>query len=136
MRQIWSGASSWGRFAVYTLYVKRDRAYEKTRSLLQSLRRIQSQRKIFRKGHAAHICKSCASLPPEKQAEQMTINRLLNLPWRLSKEQISWLKNRMEDKRPEVRALAKEQYEMRFPPKQLEDTDDDFDFLDENDFIE
>jgi len=25
---------------------------------------------------------------------------------------------------------------MRFPPKQLEDTDDDFDFLDENDFIE
>ena len=48
MRQIWSGASSWGRFAVYTLYVKRDRAYEKTRSLLQNLRRIQSQRKIFR----------------------------------------------------------------------------------------
>ena len=41
-----------------------------------------------------------------------------------------------EDKRPEVRALAKEQYEMRFPPKQLEDTDDDFIFLDENDFIE
>ena len=136
MRQIWSGASSWGRFAVYTLYVKRDRAYEKTRSLLQSLRRIQANEKFSGKDHAAHICKSCASLPPEKQAEQMTINRLLNLPWRLSKEQIFWLKNRMEDKRPEVRALAKEQYEMRFPPKQLEDTDDDFDFLDENDFIE
>ncbi len=42
----------------------------------------------------------------------------------------------MKDKHPEVRALAKEQYEMRFPPKQLEDTDDDFDFLDEDDFIE
>ena len=91
----------------------------------------KANEKFSGKGHAAHICKSCASLPPEKQAEQMTINRLLNLPWRLSKEQISWLKNRMEDKRPEVRALAKEQYEMRFPPKQLEDTDDDFDFLDE-----
>ena len=51
---------------------------------------------------------------------------LLNLPWRLSKEQISWLKNRMKDKRPEVRALAKEQYEMRFPPKRLEDIEDDF----------
>ena len=37
----------------------------------------------------------------------MTVNRLLNLPWRLSKEQISWLKNRMKDKRLEVRALAK-----------------------------
>ena len=85
----------------------------------------KANEKFSGKGHAAHICKSCASLPPEKQAEQMTINRLLNLPWRLSKEQISWLKNRMEDKRPEVRALAKEQYETRFPPKQLEDTDDD-----------
>lgn len=106
--------------------VKRDRAYEKTRSLLQSLRRIQSNEKFSGKGHAAHICKSCASLSPEKQAEQMTVNRLLNLPWRLSKEQISWLKNRMKDKRPEVRALAKEQYEMRFPPKRLEDIEDDF----------
>ena len=55
-----------------------------------------------------------------------TLSQLLNLPWRLSKEQISWLKNRMKDKRPEVRALAKEQYEMRFPPKRLEDIEDDF----------
>ena len=68
----------------------------------------KANEKFSGKGHAAHICKSCASLPPEKQAEQMTINRLLNLPWRLSKEHISWLKNRMKDKRPEVRALAKE----------------------------
>ena len=26
------------------------------------------------KGHASHICKSCASLPAEKQAELMTLN--------------------------------------------------------------
>ena len=90
----------------------------------------KANEKFSGKGHAAHICKSCASLSPEKQAEQMTVNRLLNLPWRLSKEQISWLKNRMKDKRPEVRALAKEQYEMRFPPKRLEDIEDNFDFLD------
>ena len=63
----------------------------------------KANEKFSGKGHAAHVCKSCASLPPEKQAEQMTINRLLNLPWRLSKEQISWLKNRMKDKRREVR---------------------------------
>ena len=86
----------------------------------------KANEKFSGKGHAAHICKSCASLLPEKQAEQMTVNRLLNLSWRLSKEQISWLKNRMKDKRPEVRALAKEQYEMRFPPKRLEDIEDDF----------
>ena len=86
----------------------------------------KANEKFSGKGHAAHICKFCASLSPEKQAEQMTVNRLLNLPWRLSKEQISWLKNRMKDKRSEVRALAKEQYEMRFPSKRLEDIEDDF----------
>ena len=46
------------------------------------------------------------------------------------------MKNRMKDKRPEVRALAKEQYEMRFPPRQLEDFEEDFDILDEENFIE
>ena len=79
----------------------------------------KANEKFSGKGHAAHVCKSCASLPPEKQAEQ-----------------ISWLKNRMKDKRREVRALAKEQYEMRFPPKRLEDIEDNFDFLDEDDLIE
>ena len=104
----------------------------------QNMFTIKFQAVVLTRGplYAAHVCKSCASLPPEKQAEQMTINRLLNLPWRLSKEQISWLKNRMKDKRREVRALAKEQYEMRFPPKRLEDIEDNFDFLDEDDLIE
>lgn len=81
----------------------------------------KANEKFSGKGHAAHICKSCASLPAEKQAELMTLNRLLNLPWRLSKEQLSWLKNRLKDRRPDVRALAQEQYEMRFPPRHLED---------------
>ena len=40
----------------------------------------KANEKFSGKGHAAHICKSCASLSPEKQAEQMTVNRLLNLP--------------------------------------------------------
>ena len=48
----------------------------------------KANEKFSGKGHAAHICKSCASLSPEKQAE--------------------------------------EQYEMRFPPKRLEDIEDDF----------
>ena len=94
----------------------------------------KANEKFSGKGHAAHICKSCASLPAEKQAELMTLNRLLNLPWGLSKEQLSWLKNRLKDRRPDVRALAQEQYEMRFPPKHLED--DKFKFFDEESFIE
>ena len=43
----------------------------------------KANEKFSGKGHAAHICKSCASLSPEKQAEKMTVNRFLNLPWRL-----------------------------------------------------
>lgn len=66
------------------------------------------------KGHAAHICKPCAQLPPEEQAERMTMSRLSNLPWQLSKAQRSWLQNRMKDRRPQVRELAREQYEVRF----------------------
>ena len=84
----------------------------------------KANEKFSGKGHASHICKSCASL----------LNRLLNLPWRLSKEQLSWLKNRLKDRRPDVRALAQEQYEMRFPPRHLED--DEFNFFDEESSIE
>ena len=57
----------------------------------------KANEKFSGKGHAAHICKTCAALPPEKQAEEMTLTRLVNLPWRLSKEQLSWLKKRMKD---------------------------------------
>ncbi len=39
-----------------------------------------------------------------------------------------------KDRRPDVRALAQEQYEMRFPPRHLED--DEFNFFDEESFIE
>lgn len=96
----------------------------------------KANEKFTGKGHATHICKACASLPPEKKAEQMMINRLMNLPCRLSKEQLSWLKARMKDQRPEVCALAKEQYEMRFPPRDSAKAGDDLDFPDEEFDIE
>ena len=93
------------------------------------------------KGHAAHICKTCAALPPEKQSEEMALTRLVNLPWRLSKEQLSWLKKRMKDRRDAVRTLATEQYEMRFPPRiELDELEDDFERIEldelEDDFEE
>ena len=91
----------------------------------------KANEKFSGKGHAAHICKACASLPPEKQAEMTTINRLLSLPWRLSKAQIDWLKRRTRDRRPEERKIAKHQYEMRFPPRELFTNEDDFDFLED-----
>ena len=72
----------------------------------------------------------------------MAITRLVNLPWRLSKEQLSWLKKRMKDRRDTVRALAIEQYEMRFPPRMElaefeDDCEEDFNFyMDEETDIE
>ena len=75
--------------------------------------RYRANEKFTGKGHATHICKDCAKLPPEVKAEQETLNRLSNLPWYLSKAQKDWLKNRTKDRRPEVKALAREQYDMR-----------------------
>ena len=73
--------------------------------------RFRANEKFTGKGHATHICKDCAKLPPEEKAKQETLNRLFNLPWYLSKAQKAWLKNRMQDRRPEVKALAQEQYD-------------------------
>lgn len=68
------------------------------------------------KGHAAHICKACSRLSPAQQAERMTLRRLENLPLRrLSESEMTWLKNRTHDQRPEVKALACMVYAERFP---------------------
>lgn len=77
--------------------------------------RYRANEKFSGKGHASHICKDCAKLPPEEKAKAETMNRLLNLPAYLSKAQIQWLKNRTCDHRPEVKALAEELYAIRFP---------------------
>lgn len=74
----------------------------------------KANEKFSGKGHTAHICKACSSLPAEKKSEQMTINRILNLPYYLSKEQLAWLRNRARDRRPEVKSLAQEQLDLRF----------------------
>ena len=40
----------------------------------------KANEKFSGKGQTAHICKTCAALPPEKQAEEMMLTRLVNLP--------------------------------------------------------
>lgn len=74
----------------------------------------KANEKFSGKGHAAHICKACAKLPPEERAEQMALRRLENLPYRLSKAQIAWLKTRMKDRRPAVRQMAEDIYAAQF----------------------
>ena len=95
----------------------------------------KANEKFSGKGHVAHICKVCAKLSPAERAEQMTLNRLSNLPWRLSKEQIKWLKNRTHDRRPEIRDLARGQYDLRFKhPDFLEPAINALDELDSDEY--
>lgn len=74
----------------------------------------RANEKFSGKGHAAHICKSCASLPPAQQAEQIALTRLAHLPAYLSKADLIWLKNRLNDHRPAVRQAAQEIYSLHF----------------------
>lgn len=67
------------------------------------------------KGHAAHICKKCAALPLEERNQQILLNRMLNLPWQISKEDSAWLKKLCNDRHPEVSQMAKEIFQERFP---------------------
>lgn len=96
----------------------------------------KANEKFSGKSHAVHICKACSSLPPEKKSEMMTMNRLFDLPWHLSKEQKVWLQNRTRDRRPAVKALAQEQYDMRFGRKHQEMQLNDLDGFYEDEFEE
>jgi len=76
----------------------------------------KANEKFSGKGHAAHICKSCASKSPAQKSEDMTMNKLHGMAFRyLSESEIKWLKNRRNDDRPEVRALACQVFEAKFP---------------------
>ena len=75
----------------------------------------KANEKFSGKGHAAHICKACQALPIEKRNIKATLTRLMNLPYRLSKEQIAWLKAKCKDKRPEISSTAMEIFAERFP---------------------
>ena len=75
----------------------------------------KANEKFSGKGHAAHICKACHALPIEKRNIEATLTRLMNLPYRLSKEQIAWLKTKCKDKRPEISSTATEIFAERFP---------------------
>ena len=75
----------------------------------------KANEKFSGKGHAAHICKSCAAMPLEEHNQAMALTRILNLPWYLSKEQCAWLKKRCHDDRPIIKEAARQAYECRFP---------------------
>ena len=64
----------------------------------------------------AHICKKCAVLSPAERSREMTLARLMNLPYRLSAEQKAWLKGLQKDKCPEIAEAAQMVYAEHFVP--------------------
>ena len=76
----------------------------------------KANEKFSGKGHAQHICKQCAKLPAENRNEIQIVNRLMSLPFRLSKEQRSWLEKMKRDEREDVRSAAEWAWESRFAP--------------------
>lgn len=89
----------------------------------------KANEKFSGKGHAAHICKECTRLSPEKRNEMQTVNRLINLPFHLSRDQRSWLEKMRKDKRDEVRNAAEWAWSARFAPRMEPDDDVDPDEL-------
>lgn len=75
----------------------------------------KANEKFSGKGHAAHVCKACSKLPAHEQQEAMTVNRIYSMAFRyISPAEKDWLKRRMTDKRPEVKAIAKDVYFSKF----------------------
>ena len=76
----------------------------------------KANEKFSGRGHNTHICKACSSMPPAEQAQELTTNRLMRMGGRyINKEEMKWLKNRMKDRRPEVKSLANDIFEIKFP---------------------
>ena len=76
----------------------------------------KANEKFSGRGHAAHICKKCASLPVAERNGMMDVNRIMGMAFRyLSKTEIKWLRGKMNDSRPEVREAAREAYNIKFP---------------------
>jgi len=72
--------------------------------------------KFSGKGHAAHICRKCAALPVTKRNEMMDLRKIMNMAFRyLSKQEIEWLRGKMDDPRPEISEAARRAYSFKFP---------------------
>lgn len=77
---------------------------------------LKANEKFSGKGHAAHICKNCASLPHAERLEKQTLRRIESMAFRhLSESEIKWLRGKMKDKRQDVSKAAREIHGVRFP---------------------
>jgi len=76
----------------------------------------KAHEKFSGKGHANHMCKQCHALPVAERNEMVATRKAENMAFRhLSGQEIKWLRERMNDPRPEVRETAREVHRFKFP---------------------
>lgn len=91
---------------------------------------IKANERFSGRGHAKHICKSCASLPVLRRNELQYLNRVTGISMKpfLSKEDRSLLKKYAKDDRyPELKEYAKNILNGFENPVNMEDIDIDHD---------
>jgi len=75
----------------------------------------KANEKFSGKGHAAHICKACASLPVAERNAMEAIRKIDGMAMRhISESEIKWLRSHLNDPRPEVQRAAREVHHMKF----------------------
>ena len=76
----------------------------------------KANEKFSGKGHAAHICKACASLPVAERNEMETLRKIEGMAFRhLNEQEIKWLRKKMDDLNPYIARAAKEAHGFKFP---------------------
>ena len=76
----------------------------------------KANEKFSGRGHNAHICKKCSTMPVAERNEEMTLRKIEGMAFRyLSESEIKWLRGKMSDARPTVREVACETHAVKFP---------------------
>lgn len=76
----------------------------------------KANEKFSGKGHAAHICKTCAKLSPAERSAEQTLRKIEGMAMRhINDSEIKWLRKRLNDPRQEVQEAAREVHRLKFP---------------------
>jgi len=75
----------------------------------------KANEKFSDKGHAAHICKSCAKLPLAERNALEAVHKIERMAGRhINESEVKWLRKRLNDPRPEVQQAAREVHHLKF----------------------
>jgi len=75
----------------------------------------KANEKFSGKGHAAHICKACATKPVAERDKDITLRKIEGMAFRyLSGAEVKWLRDKINDSRPEIQEAARMVHSTKF----------------------